>query len=223
MRCIGLNGISVVATRPDLLERSILVELNRIEEGKRKQEKEVYEEFDKDLPFILGGIFDTLVQALALQPSIKLSKLPRMADFMVWGCAISEALGYKKEEFIDAYNKNIEDQTRVALNDNAVALAVILFMENRNEWSGTATKLLNDLNKEDTFIEGYGSGFPKAANQLTKRLNELKVNLKSIGILYESINGGDVKTITLKKFSKGADLVSSYSPVDADDVFSKIK
>lgn len=223
MRCIGLNGISVVATRPDLLERSILVELCRIEEDKRKQEKEVYEEFDKDLPFILGGIFDTLVQALALQPSIKLSKLPRMADFMVWGCAISEALGYKKEEFIDAYNKNIEDQTRVALNDNAVALAVILFMENKNEWSGTATSLLNDLNKEDTFSERYGSGFPKAANLLTKRLNELKVNLKSIGILYESINGGDVKTITLKKFSKGVDLVSSYSPVDADDVFSKIK
>lgn len=211
MRCIGLNGISVVATRPDLLERSILIELDRIEEAERKQEKDIYEKFNKDLPLILGGIFNVLAKALEIKPAIKLNKLPRMADFMVWGCAITEALGYSKDNFINAYESNIEDQTKVALNENSVSLAVILFMKDKKSWSGTATDLLNKLNDEDSFSERYGSGFPKAPNVLSKKLNELKVSLRSIGIIYGSSNSGDVKTITLEKVDDTDDVTSSLN------------
>lgn len=211
MRCIGINGINVMATRPDLLERSILVELNRIDEKDRKQEEEIYNNFNKDLPLILGGIFDVLVKALEIKPNIKVTELTRMADFMVWGCAIAEGLGYKKEEFIDAYKSNIKEQTQVALNENSVALAVMLFMKDKTEWTGTATELLNKLNEEDIFSEKYGSGFPKAPNKLAQRLNELRVNLKSIGILYESKNNGEIRTVTLKKIER------STSADDTDD------
>lgn len=199
MRCIGINGISVVATRPDLLERSLIVELDRIDESDRKQETEIYEDFNKNLPLIMGGIFDVLVKTLKIKPTIKLEKLPRMADFMVWGCAIAEALGYTKEEFINAYSNNINDQTKIALNDNSVALAIMLLMKNRDKWSGTATELLNELNRQDVWMDGYGTNFPKAPNTLTRKLNELRVNLRSIGIIYESSNSGDVRHITLNK------------------------
>lgn len=203
MRCIGINGINVVATRPDLLERSILVELNRIEEEERKQEKDLYENFNKDLPIILGGIFDVLVKTLEIKPKLRLNKLPRMADFMVWGCAITEGLGYKKEDFIKAYETNIKEQTQVALHENSVALAIILFMKEKSEWIGTASELLDKLNLEDTFGDVYNKGpFPRAPNTLARRLNELKVNLKSIGILYESKSNGDTRVITLKKVIK---------------------
>ena len=211
MRCIGINGISVVATRPDLLERSLVVELDRIEESERKQERDIYEDFNENLPFIMGGIFDVLVKTLKIKPTIKLDKLPRMADFMVWGCAITEALGYNKEDFINAYNRNINDQTKIALNDNSVALAILLLMKNREEWSGTATQLLSELNRQDTWMDGYGTNFPKAANILTRRLNEIKVNLKSIGIVYESSNTGDERIITLKKVDElSADGTDGY-------------
>lgn len=214
MRCIGINGINVVATRPDLLERSILVELNRIEEEDRKQEKELHEKFNKDLPLILGGVFNVLVKTLELKPRIFLHKLPRMADFMVWGCAITEALGFRKEEFIKAYESNIREQTQVALHENSVALAIMLFMKEKNEWVGTASELLDKLNLEDIFGDVYNKGpFPRAPNTLTRRLNELKVNLKSIGIFYESKNNGDTRVITLKKIGKtdGADDISERS------------
>lgn len=47
---MSLNGINIVATRPDLLDRSILLELERIPKTERKTEKEIEEEFEKDLP-----------------------------------------------------------------------------------------------------------------------------------------------------------------------------
>ena len=54
IRCIGINGINLVTTRPDLLERSLLLELERIEPAERKTEKELYQNFKIDLPSILG-------------------------------------------------------------------------------------------------------------------------------------------------------------------------
>ncbi|NTU22480.1 hypothetical protein HPY28_19340 [Brevibacillus sp. HB1.2] len=46
LRCVGLNGINVVATRADLLDRSIVIELERIDENERMEEKEVWKAFN---------------------------------------------------------------------------------------------------------------------------------------------------------------------------------
>ena len=83
-RCISLNGINNVVNRADLLDRSILLELRRISEDKRREIREIQSNFLVDLPSILGGIFDTLSRAMAIYPTVKLDKLPRMADFARW-------------------------------------------------------------------------------------------------------------------------------------------
>lgn len=80
-RCLSINGINNVATRADLLDRSILFELKRISGKDRKEIREVYENFEKDRESILGGIFDVLSKAMRLYDSVKLESLPRMADF----------------------------------------------------------------------------------------------------------------------------------------------
>ena len=84
-RCIAINGIQNVAKRADLLDRSILVELLRIKDEKRKELSEIMATFDADRAEILGGIFDTLSKAMAIYPTVKLCNLPRMADFARWG------------------------------------------------------------------------------------------------------------------------------------------
>ena len=124
-----------------------MVELDRIESHNRKSEKEINDKFERDLPIILGGIFDVLVKAMKKRSEINLTDLalPRMADFALWGCAISEALGFTKEEFLSAYKENIVQQTWTALNENVVGSAVLAFMENKTEWDGTASELLQQL------------------------------------------------------------------------------
>jgi len=76
-----LNGINLVASRDDLLDRSVLFRLDRIGKEWRKTESEFWQEFEQDRPFILGAIFDALAGALRIYPQVKLPALPRMADF----------------------------------------------------------------------------------------------------------------------------------------------
>jgi hypothetical protein len=205
MRCVGINGINLVATRPDLLERSLLLELERIEPNQRKQEKEILLSFQKDLPLIIGGVFDVLVKAIKMQPTIKVDSLPRMADFAMWGCAIAKALGYTQEEFLEAYRINIAKQTETVLNENIVASAILSFMADTSLWTGTATELLRDLNSFGDFeFETHEKYWPRGANVLTRRLNDLKVTLKDAGILYTSVPGNK-REITLKRLDANVD------------------
>lgn len=201
-RGIGINGINDVATRPDLLERSLIVEFSRISEKDRKREKDIWSEFDEDLPSILGGIFDVLVKALNIYPTVQIESLPRMADFAVWGCAIAEAMNYPKESFLASYLSNINNQATVALNSNPVALAILSFIKDQIAWSGTATELLTAIKRADIFEDQRGAGIPQNANVLARKLNELKVSLESLGISYESKHTGAERIIHFTKLPK---------------------
>ena len=204
MRCIGINGINLVATRPDLLERSLLLELERIEPADRKTEKELYQNFRRDLPSILGGVFDTLVKALEIQSIIKPDSHHRMADWEVLGCAISEALGYTKEKFVTAYQNNINRQTEMLLNENIVATAVITFMSGIDNWKGTPTQLLEKLSGHAMLadIDIREKYWPKGAGALSRRLNELSTPLKQMGYLVTISTSGTERYIHIQKIVK---------------------
>ena len=81
MRPVLLNGIEDVATRCDLLDRCIALTLPTIPEDKRREEGPFWLEFEAALPKILGALFDAMVGGLRELPSVKLDRLPRMADF----------------------------------------------------------------------------------------------------------------------------------------------
>ena len=82
-RGLGFNGINLGLTEPDILDRSIMIELQRIGMESRKQESEIMDEFLQLRPQLLAYIFDILVKTLQIKPTIKLDDLPRMADFAV--------------------------------------------------------------------------------------------------------------------------------------------
>jgi hypothetical protein len=197
MRCIGMNGINLVANRPDLLERSLLLELERIDPSNRKDEGSLYKEFYNDLPSILGGIFDTLVKALQLQPAIPRENLPRMADFAIWGSAIAEALGHTKEEFISAYQINTGRQVEMLLSDNAIATTLFAFMEDKFDWQGTCTELLKELSFSN--VDTYEKHWPKGAGALSRKLNELRTPLKQMGYEVTITTSGTARSVRIQK------------------------
>lgn len=222
MRCIGMNGINLVTTRPDLLERSLLLELERIDSSNRKTEKELYQSFFTDLPVILGGVFDVLVKALKIQPTITLDCHHRMADWSLWGCAIAKALGYSQEEFLNAYQSNITRQTEMLLNDNVVATAIITFMEDKEEWRSTPTDLLEKLCGHAMLkgIDTREKYWPKGAGALTRRLNELNTPLKQMGYLITVNTTGIERYIHIQKIVKTEprQLSLDEANYDTDDI-----
>ena len=206
-RVIMLNGINVVAERPDLLDRSILIGLNRISRTERREEREFWQRFDEAHPYILGGVLDTLSTAMRIYPTLQVPSLERMADFTRWGAAIAEALGYGAGEFLRAYGSNIGVQTLEAVQGHIVGAAVLSLMEGHDEWSGAPTELLAALEDagEDARLFRRRSngkvdakGWPGAPHILSRRLNEIRSNLTELGI--EIVGGrGDERVMTIRK------------------------
>ena len=186
-RIISLNGINLCAQSPDILDRSIIVELDRIPSEQRKPEDVLNEEFTKALPGILGGIFSVLSKAIALRPKLesKLKNFPRMADFAKWGYVIAEALGGYGEEFLNAYNLNMRRQHEAVIDSHLVAQALVEFMGDKEQWQGFAMDLLKELTAiaERMEINTDVYPWPQQPNQLTKIINKLKATLKEAGIM----------------------------------------
>ncbi len=185
-RCIIINGINNNLTEPDALDRSILIEFERIAKEQRKEESRIELQFEEIRPKLLGYIFDVLVRALQIKADLELTHLPRMADFAVWGEAIARAMGYRPMEFIDAYNKNIGKQNIEAIESNQLAQAIVKFVfswydeEKQACWISPTFKVLENANRiaQSHSIDTTSKEWPKASNSLTKRLRPLLTNLR---------------------------------------------
>ncbi|MGL4554296.1 MAG: hypothetical protein ACRC33_24295, partial [Gemmataceae bacterium] len=185
-RCVCLNGIHLSA-RPDLLDRAIHFPLERLAAGRTRDEASVLAEFESMRPELLGALFDALAGAMKARPALRLSGLPRMADFATWGAAASEALGTGAGAFLSLYAGNIRELHEEAVLDSPVAFAIAEYMATREVFCGTATELLKALVKT---LGGSGEhlarGLPRSASTLTKQLNLMRVNLAETGLRVES-------------------------------------
>ena len=179
-RVILLNGISVPAQRPDLLDRSVLVKLPIIAEDERREGSELVAAFMEARPRIFGAMLTALSQAIAIRPNVQLGRHPRMADWSTWGYAIAEALGIGGEAFLGAYERNRQEQNQEALSSHPVGAAVMAFMVNRDTWSGVPSALLENLEKvaEANRIDTHSKMWPGSASWLTRRLGEVETNLR---------------------------------------------
>ena len=191
--CVGLNGINNAATKADLLDRAIFLNLDTIPDDRRIHEKVLWRSFSEAKPEILGGIFDALSKALSIYPNTHLDNLPRMADFAVWGCAIAEALGRSKEEFLNAYYENIGRVNRAALEASPVAVAIMALMEDRAEWEGSPSCLLRELDllAVGLYIDTKSKSWAKSPESLGRRMTTILPNLRKAGIGVERGHSGE--------------------------------
>ena len=216
-RCVGLNGVNVAASNADLLDRCILFGLEPINPADRRPEEEVWQQFEATRARLVGSIFETLSQAMALRPSVRVGGLPRMADFALWGCAVAEALGYSQEDFLSAYEGNTETRNEEALQASPVAAIVLELMEAHSEWEGTPTELLAELETlaEQHRVNTKSSAWPKAAHALSHRLNEVRPNLAAVDISVSTRREGRRRIVTIEKAARNG--VTTVTSVTDDD------
>lgn len=185
----GANGINLAVSKADLLDRCLILSMERIVGEKRRQEAELLATFHEARPLILGAVFDALARAMKELPGVQRASWPRMADFARWGCAVARALGRSEGEFLRAYMGNIEEQNAEALEASPVAQALLYFMQRRQRWSGTPSELLRELNRlasQQVGIASDSRSWPKDARWLTRRLNEVRPNLQDVGLLVDT-------------------------------------
>ncbi|MDD3307943.1 MAG: hypothetical protein PHO29_12710 [Acetobacterium sp.] len=199
LNCVLINGINIVSSQTDFLDRTITIEQERVKKNERKTEKKLWKAFDEDKPKILGAIFNTIKAAIPIYETVELEEVGRMADFTEWGYAIAQALGDKGEIFLNAYLKNQSKINDEALSSNPVSTSMMSFMRNKEQWSGTKTNLLSLI--ETTAIEESinirQKVWPADASAFSKRLKEVKSNLEEVGIFYEERRSGNSRRIVV--------------------------
>jgi putative DNA primase/helicase len=186
-RPIILAGIGNVATRPDLLDRAVIVNLPRIDPKSRKKEAVVNRMLREAQPQIFSALLDAVVAGLAGKEDVALDELPRMADFAVWGIATAEKLGGAPDAFMSGYTGSRQDAAETAIEAWAPSDTFIEFASQfkgeENAWEGTATELLSRLNDAvaDEDLK-RAKEWPKSASVLSGQINSLVPDLLESGI-----------------------------------------
>lgn len=180
-RPIILNAIEEIATRGDLLGRALIVHLPRITDERRIAEKNLWREFEKAKPLILGALLDAVSVALRTLPTVTLPNPPRMADFAVWSTAAEPALGCARGAFMRAYSENRESANELTLEASPVAAAVRELAES-SEWAGIASELLDVLNERANEKTRRQKAWPTTPRALSNALRRLAPNLRAVGV-----------------------------------------
>lgn len=205
-----VNGVETLVTRPDLLDRSLLIHLEPIPKEKRRDERELLREFEEERPRLIGALLNTVSAGLRNLPSVSLPHLPRMADFARWGCAVEEHLGFASGEFLAAYRQNLDDANAAALEASPVARAVHQYLIGLPDghFNGSAKRLLEEITVfvESTKHPGISSqalerkhpSWPKSPNKLSGEIRRIQPNLQKLGISCEFGRTNTQRWIDLK-------------------------
>ena len=182
MRPVILNGIDDLAVRDDLADRTIVINLARIPDVKRKSKRELLQRFDLVRPTILGALLDVLSKALANLSTVQLSSLPRMADFAQLISAAEPALGWSPGTFLSLYTQDRAETAAGFVESDSVAVAVLDLMKAKNKFSGTATELLAVLSPGVDPEVRQARAWPQTPQALSGRIRRAAPALRSSGI-----------------------------------------
>ncbi len=188
-RVVIINGLTATAEKADLLDRCILISLERIPDDKRKSEQSVMQMFEEKKPYLLGACFDILSQAMRLKDDINFTALPRMADFALLGGAIAKSLGYEAESFLTAYNTNVSRQHQEAQDASSVATVLTFYLRSHKQISGTPTDILKIV--LDTAVDAGVDRriLPKTPRSLGRALVEITPTLSGLGYVVNRSRG----------------------------------
>jgi hypothetical protein len=185
MRPVLINGINELATRSDLLDRTIAITLPTIPESNRRTEAELKKEFDEAQPRILGTLRDAVSAAIRNVDGVSLVQKPRMADFAVWCVAAEPALNCEAGDFLRAYTQNRESLNESAIESAIIADPFLQFVHGSPEWKGTATELLKSMEELVDEKTLKRREWPKRPHLLSNQLRRIAPNLRRMGIEVE--------------------------------------
>lgn len=181
-RPVVVNGIEELATRSDLLDRTVILMLPAISDTKRRTEAELWNEFERQRAGILGAVLNAVSYALCNEETVRLDRLPRMADFAKWVVASEPALGLNEGEFMSAYLGNRESANDIALEGCAPSSQILALVEECGQWQGTTSELLIKLNSRTTDELRKQAGWPRSPQSLSGMLKRFGPNFRAIGL-----------------------------------------
>ena len=226
-----VTGINIPTHAPDLLDRLLMIELERVSDDKRMDEATFWHWFNQAKPQLFGALLAALSGTLKHLPKIKLDRMPRMADFAKIACAYAEYSGIGAKRMLDVIMAHTSRQTEEVLESDSFAAALRHFVEWHQTWTGTAKELLDLMNEKQPTSKP--EGWPKATNSLTRKINVLHATLNKAGISIRkhqcSETGGKLLTLesrgkisTISTISKEPSVYVASGVVDIKNISTMV-
>lgn len=179
-RSVMLNGLEIPSNRPDLLDRCIVMWMDRLRTT--LPEGVLATRFAEALPSILGGVLDLLARTMAVVKDLPMAQNFRMADFAHWGQAVAIAAGKNIADFNAAYDGAIDTQAWQVIEQTPLAQAVLASMVDTMRGTPQALYLkLTAFAKSQGIIDGKRH-WPGAAHIMSTQFQELVPIFRRVGV-----------------------------------------
>jgi len=216
-RPVILTGIEQMATRGDLLDRSVILTLPPIQEERRRDEETFRAAFEQAQPRILGALLQAVAHALGHVSDVHLPRPPRMADFAKWAVAAERALGFEPGTFIHAYETNRRSAVETELEASPIAAPLLALIGHRpvstisgapiRAWEGTCSELLDLLNCGIPEQTRHDKSWPKTPRGVRGALNRLAPALRRgrrIEITFHEEGHDKIKKVRIQQPAQAA-------------------
>lgn len=175
-RVLALTGIDLGSLNGDLADRLLPVHLDTISDSERREETSMWGEAWADAhPRIFGAVLDLAAEVLATLRTMKLTRMPRMADFARVVHAVDQALGTA------GLARYVGAQGRLAVDtlsgDDFISAVTDAITE---RFDGTAAELLAKVTPTS---DGWRrpKGWPANARLVTQRMRRQAPVLRKVG------------------------------------------
>ena len=178
------TSIQIEKMNDDLVNRTVFVETSKFSKNqKRKRELMLNVEFYEDLPYILGGVFASISEALKIYSTLDDIDTGegelRMLDFAIFGEALSRVWGNKEMKFFSAYNEMQGLKTSEAIEENLTLNTFVSYMKEKGSYYGPLGDILTSLK---SYCTGDTSYFVSNPTSFSKKLKEKDGSLAAMGI-----------------------------------------
>lgn len=202
-RPILLNGIEELATRPDLLNRAIVLTLPAIDEHRRRDEADLWAAFEAARPQVLGALLTATSAALRERATVRLDRPPRMADFAKAIVAAEQgaAVPWPRGAFLQAYGNNRAAAVETAIDASPIGPALLTWLDRRTAgWAGTASELLSEMEAVAEERIKRLKSWPRTGRGVSGALRRLAPALRARGVhVAWADRSARARTITIEK------------------------
>ena len=196
-RKIIMDGITINADSGDLARRSISYFTDRIPDTERLTLQSILSWFKSIQAELLGEIFTILKNAMKILDEVRSDTpaIPDMADFTIWGEAISRAMGNEKGKFVEEYKKKLETNSEILNESNP---AVQFFTEALGESPSLELPISMWFTKLESYADANGTdkrsrNYPKNSNKIRGWIERSKPILFKSGLEIEIYQSSGTK------------------------------
>ena len=177
-----MNGIGDYASRPDLLERCIQVNLKTMPEYSRKTERELEKLLEEITPSLLCQIYECVSCAYKNLDDVDAPRNIRMSDAAQWIIAAEPATDFDDGSFSNVLVGVQRDMMAERIINNPLVIALIAHLEkNKNSYEGTVGRLFDEIKGADP----YNRSLPRTAAHLSNNIKRLGPAMAKIGLKAE--------------------------------------